>query len=298
MPSPLPFAPPTLHDAAAVRRAAAGAQQSDLAFANIYLLHQKYGTETAFEGGCLFRHFSGNGRLQGYAFPCGAGDPHAALQRLEEDATLRRRPLRFCLLTEQQTQELEKLYPKRFHFHADRGDADYLYERSALVELPGARFHRKRNHIARFEREFSTWNIEALTSAHGADALAVASAWLEGQRAAGDNSPALLHEYEAITHALEAMEALKLLGALLYVDGRPVAMSIASMISPQVADVHYEKCHPAFRSAYPMINRGLASLLRCTFINREEDLNYENLRQAKLSYFPSHILFKYTALPC
>ncbi len=299
MPSPLPFAEPFLTDAPIVRRAAVSAQQSDLAFANVYLLRRKYGTQIAAEGGFLFRHFSGHGRLQGYAFPCGEGNPRPALVRIEEDAALRGRPFRFSLLLEEQVKVLQELYPGRFAFSADRGDADYLYARSALAELPGARYHRKRNHIARFEREYPSWCVLPLGPPQAADALSVASGWLASAME-GDAvpTPALQHEHEAIVQAVSAMDELGLFGILLYVGGEPVAMAIGSMISGDVADVHYEKCLPEFRSAYPVINRALASQLSCSFINREEDLNYPGLRQAKLSYFPSVILSKYNALPC
>ncbi len=293
----LPFAPPSLHDAAQVRHAAAHAVQSDLAFANIYLLRGKYGTEVAFEDGFLFRHFGGQARLKGYAFPCGAGDPRPALRRMQEDAMARNRPFRFCLLTEAQVEYLSQQYPGAFTCKADPGDADYIYERALLAELPGARFHRKRNHLERFRREYPGWNLAPLTPANADDALAVAAGWLSAAEAAMP-SPALRHEYEAIERALESLVALELFGAVLYVDSKPVAMAVGSMLSADVADIHYEKCLPDFRAAYPAINQGLASMLSCRCINREEDLNHEGLRKAKLSYFPAHILTKYTALPC
>ncbi len=297
--SPLPFAPPRPADAPFVRQAVGAAQQSDLAFANIYLLRHKYGTDIALEDGVLYRHFSGQGRLQGYAFPRGAPNPAAALKRVEEDARLRSRPFRFCLLLEDELRLLESLYTGRFRITCDRGDADYLYERTQLAELPGARFHRKRNHLARFQRECPAWKLEPLSMLNASDALAVASGWLAGMVAEGQAaSPALLHEHEAIAHALELLEPLSLFGAVLYVDAQPVGMSVASQISAEVANVHYEKCLPSFRSAYPLLNQGMASMLSCTWLNREEDLNQPGLRQAKLSYFPSVILQKYSALPC
>ena len=72
-------------------------------------------------------------------------------------------------------------------------------------------------------------------------------------------------------------------------------MSLASYISPIVADIHYEKCTPEYRDAYPVINQEMAKMLPCTLINREEDLNIPGLRQAKLSYKPDHILQKLKA---
>lgn len=291
----LPFAEPTLADASRVRECVAEArgQGNDLSFANIYLLREKYATTVAMENGVLYRHYGGNGRLQGYAFPCGAVDTEAALGRIETDAVIRQRPLQFCLLTDEEAELLRDWRPGRFSFASDPGDADYLYCRSDLAELPGTAYHRKRNHIARFEKLFPDWRYEPLTADNGADALMVARAWMEGREEA---AAALEHELRAIQHALEHIAELQLCGGLIRVRQQPVAMSIASFISPSVADVHYEKCLPAFRDAFPVINRELARRLRCDFINREEDLNQPGLRQAKESYRPALLLCKYSAL--
>ena len=294
--SPLPFTEPRLADASRIRAcvAAARGQGNDLSFANIYLLREKYGTSVAMENGVLYRHYCGNGRLQGYAFPCGAVDAEAALRRVEEDAALLQRPLQFCLLTDDEAETLRCLRPDRFIFTADPGDADYLYRCSDLAALPGTAYHRKRNHIARFEKLCPDWCYEDLTMDNCGDALAVARGWMEVRE---DGSPALEHELRAIQHALEHIEELQLCGGLIRVQQQPVAMSIASFISPTVADVHYEKCLPSFRDAFPVINRELARRLRCDFINREEDLNHPGLRQAKESYRPAHLLRKSSARP-
>lgn len=295
-PDPLPFAEPTLADASRVREcvAAAGGRGNDLSFANIYLLREKYATTVAMENGVLYRHYGGNGRLQGYAFPCGAADAEAALCRIEADAAALQRPLQFCLLTDEEAEMLRRLRPGRFSFASDPGDADYLYRRSDLAELPGTAYHRKRNHIARFEKLFPDCRYEALTPDNGGEALMVARAWMEGRE---EPTPALEHELRAIQHALEHIAELQLCGGLIRVRQQPVAMSIASFISPDVADIHYEKCLPAFRDAFPVINRELARRLRCDFINREEDLNHPGLRQAKESYRPALLLHKFTAVP-
>ena len=292
----LPFAEPELSDAAVIRSLTLTAQGNDLSFANIYLLREKYGITVAVEDGCLFRHYGGTGRLQGYAFPCGGGNKSESLTRLEEDAALRQRSLRFCLLTEEEKQLLEQWRPGKYAFSANPGNADYLYRRADLAELPGTAYHRKRNHIARFEKHCPDWKYVPLSPENAGDALTVAQGWLEGRAEAS-----LQHEFCAIRHALEYMPELQLCGGVIYVQHQPVAMSVASYISPTVADVHYEKCLPTFREAYPVINRELARRLNCQFINREEDLNQPGLRQAKEAYRPAQLLTKYTAqalIPC
>jgi hypothetical protein len=70
-PTVLTFCVPTLSDVNHVRETLFHVEQSDLAFPNIYLLRHKYNTRIAILDGVLYRHFSGNGRLQGYAFPVG-----------------------------------------------------------------------------------------------------------------------------------------------------------------------------------------------------------------------------------
>ena len=138
-PGLLPFAEPTLADASRVREcvAAARGQGNDLSFANIYLLREKYATTVAMENGVLYRHYGGNGRLQGYAFPCGAVDTEAALCRIETDAAIRQCPLQFCLLRDDEAELLRDWRPGRFSFAADPGDTDYLYRRSGMNEFEG-----------------------------------------------------------------------------------------------------------------------------------------------------------------
>lgn len=299
MPPETAFRPPLLSDAESVARCTQNTLQSDLSFANIYLLREKYGTEIMFHVEHLLRYFGGTARLQGYAFPAGCGTSEAietCLNFIENHAKTQQNKLKFCLLTEKEAEFLCRRYGKRAQVTTDAGDADYLYLRDDLAFLAGTKFHKKRTHISKFEREHPSWSFESLTPANAAEAIKVAEQWLITQ---GD-SPALRHEFKAIGTALEHMEQLKLSGGLLRVEGKAVAFSVVSIINPLVADIHYEKCLPEYRDAYPLINRETARMLTTQYINREEDLNIEGLRKAKLSYHPHTILKKFnlTVNPC
>lgn len=289
----LTFCIPALNDAEQVRETLFHVEQSDLAFPNIYLLRHKYNTRIAFKDGALYRHFSGKGRLNGYAFPVGKiTDPEQALFHVEQHAKATDTPLLFTLLTEENAKVLQSIYGDRIRFSDDPGDADYLYRRSDLIELPGTAFHKKRNQISRFEREFPNWHFEEITDENAQDAVLIAEQWAAAQEPSANHE----HELRAIKNALECRRELGIRGGLLYVEKVPAALSLASYITPQVMDVHYEKCSPVYRDAYPIINREMAKLLPCELINREEDLNIPGLRQAKLSWKPCRILHKLTAI--
>ena len=59
--------------------------------------------------------------------------------------------------------------------------------------------------------------------------------------------------------------------------------------------VHVEKALRKYQGAYTAINREFVKSLggRYTYIDREEDTGAENLRRAKMSYFPVFLEQKY-----
>ena len=104
-----------------------------------------------------------------------------------------------------------------------------------------------------------------------------------------------LAEFCAIQESLQNFEELGMKGGLLYVDEKPVGMTLASEISPGVWDIHFEKVigEYAVNGGYAVINKMFAETLSdARLINREEDINIEGLRKAKLSYYPLIILDK------
>ena len=308
----IPFREPSPEDREAVFRAvsASGCAGSDASFANLFLLRRKYGTLAALRDGFLFRLYRGKGSRRGYAFPLGPGDPGPALDAVRADAEESGRPLEFCLVDEARAGILKAKFGDAVRFEPERGDADYLYRASDLAELPGRAYMKKRNHVARFARNFPGAELVPLGPETAGDARAVERRWLgeAGPEGAADeaaeaerseDAASRLAEAGAIEEALERFDALGLRGALLRVAGEPVAMTMASEISPGIWDVHFEKAvgEAAANGAYAAINKLFAaSLPGAVLINREEDLGIEGLRRAKLSYGPSAILEKCRAV--
>jgi hypothetical protein len=313
------FKAPELSDRAAATKAVAdlGYTGSDASFANIFLLRKKYGTQIALQDGVLFRYYNGVGSRRGYAFPLGTGEPQASLKLIAEDARESGRPLEFCLVDELRAQILRE-YFDTLHFEENRGDSDYIYSAESLATLAGNQYKKKRNHVSRFNRTYSDYEIRPLTPENFADALAVEKSWLnietlgessdtdcectcECREAAwaerSEDEKSRLSEYCAIREALENFDALGMKGAVLYIGGIPAGMTMASEILPGVWDIHFEKVIDEYaeNGGYAIINKLFAERLVAAgakFINREEDINIEGLRKAKLSYYPQTILDK------
>ena len=322
------FKAPELSDWVAVANAVAdsGYTGSDASFANIFLLRQKYGTQIAMQEGFLFRYYNGQGSRRGYAFPLGEGDVSAAIALIVEDACESGRPLEFCLVDEPRAQILREYFKTAgsngaeplLHFTENRGNSDYIYSAEGLATLAGNQYRKKRNHISRFNRTYLDYEIRPLTPSNFDDALAVEKSWLkvESLGESGDSDcectcecreaawaersedeKSRHAEYCAIVEALENFDKLGLNGAVLYVEGKPVGMTMASEIVPGVWDIHFEKVIDEYaeNGGYAIINKLFAEKLWATgahLINREEDIGIEGLRKAKLSYYPQTILDK------
>ncbi len=225
-----------------------------------------------------------------FGFPAGpSGDLTPLLEELRAYAKEENMPLCFYGVTPTGREQLEAAWPGRFRYTPQRGDWDYIYNAVDLAELPGKKYHGKRNHISKFQRLYS-YTYEAIGPQNLEECRQAAERWCRDNGCNGDYN----QELTAICYALEHFDALRLKGGLIKVEGTVAAFTIGEEINEKVFDLHFEKAFPEYNGSYAMINQEFArrALLCYKYINREEDLNLEGLRKAKLSYYPAILLEK------
>lgn len=238
-----------------------------------------------------------------YLWPVGSGDLSGVLEKLEEDARQRGCAFRLIGLTPEAVEELERLRPGEFQVMEDRNTWDYLYEIDKLADLGGRKLHAKRNHCKRFQENNPDWVYEDLTPAVIPECLELVREWerLGREREGTQAASSLDGEEWAIQTAAEHFETLDLEGGLIRVEGRVIAFTMASRLSEDCFDIHFEKAYGSIQGAYAMINREFARRVRerhpeVRYLNREEDMGLESLRKAKSSYYPDLMAEKYTAV--
>ena len=307
----------TLSDLETLQRCA----MSNNFFANNYgavnsvLYEKKFKSQIAIEKDWLFEKFFIDNRVC-FAFPHSlSGEKQnlkAAVKLLEEDEK------EFILtngskfIFENISSEEKDILLELFPFAkviATPESGDYIYRTENLSLLAGKKLSRKRNHIHQFQNKYSELTYEALVKDNFSAAQEIEEKWFE-ENSAKDNSVSdmkegnqrffdLQAEKEIIFNALENFEDFSricgMTGGILFVSGKPVAFCIASLLSRNVTDIHFEKCISPFArdGGYAVINNEFAKTVRTEFINREEDLGIEGLRKAKLSYYPERILEKF-----
>ena len=259
-------------------------------FISAYLWSREYDIKVAFYDDTLIKaYFRGDGSVWGYCLPSGK-NVKGAVEAVFADAQEKNDKACFGYLSQKERDILETLCPDRFVFERSDTTQDYIYFTDDLANLTGKKYHSKRNHISKFFRTFDNTEIRSITLDNICDALTVVELWCDEN----DIDRKSYAEYEVIREALDNLAEFNMRGIILYVSGKPVAMTLGSEISPVCFDVNFEKALTAYEGSYAVINNEFAKRLTAyTYINREEDLGLEGLRKSKLSYHPAIIYDRY-----
>lgn len=278
--------------------AAGGKMGSENAFGTLFIWNESYHSRICRQDGFVF--LSSGEHFHTYNFPyvadpANAGSLKDALQILIDDAAEKGFHFQMWGMTDPEIARMEEAMPGKFTFTIDRDGADYIYNSSDLIELAGRKFHGKRNHVSKFNRQYQ-WEYEDVT----ADTVEICREINREWYRLNDSDPenGLDKEVCALKKAFDNFDALHLSGGIIRVEGKPVAYTIGEEINPKVFLLHFEKALPGYDGLYAVINNEFARrhLAGYQYINREEDLGIEGLRKAKLSYHPAIILEKYRAV--
>ena len=171
----------------------------------------------------------------------------------------------------------------------DRDNLDYLHLRAELAELKGKKYHKKRNLISQFLYTY-TYEQRTMTRDLVPQAMEILDLWRQDKGEDGD--------YWAARESLELFDSLTLRGYIYFADGKPVGYCLGESIAKgRMFAIHFEKGIDRYKGIYQFINQAFAEALPnfFTYINREQDMGDEGLRQAKMTYRPSGFVKKYKA---
>ena len=160
----------------------------------------------------------------------------------------------------------------------ERGHWDYLYTVADLIELKGNRYHKKKNLLNQFIKKYDYTYLD-----FGPElieqALDMQEDWCTWRDC--ESSEVLSAENKAISRILSDWQHFNgIQGGAIMADG-VAGKNEKGMIS-------FEKGDTKFKGIYQAINQMFLahSASHFALVNREQDLDDEGLRKAKLSYHP------------
>ena len=178
---------------------------------------------------------------------------------------------------------------RHFEISDDRYWYDYVYATEKMVNLRGKKLTKKKNLISQFRRAYPNYHVLPISKEKHEVIERFTEKWRRERHVEGSY---LDTEMKAIQNTLEMWDELPVEGIIVCLDQRIAAYSIFSPQTQDMVTVHFEKFDPDKKGSAQLIYWETARYLqsRYKWINREQDIGLEGLRQAKTSYAPDFMV--------
>lgn len=200
-------------------------------------------------------------------------------------------------LVDEHTKNILNLPKDKFLVEEERDYFDYLYNAKELMALSGKKYHKKKNHVNGFLKEYENRYRVKIADKSDVESIEEFLIKWHNKRNIIDEYNRDDYELKGIFYVLEHCDMLKYKMMLVYVDDVIEGFTLGTYLREEkTAYIHVEKANPDIRGLYAFINREF--LRNCfseaEYVNREDDMGLEGLRKAKLSYNPIELIKKYT----
>lgn len=224
--------------------------------------------------------------------PLGAQNLKSVLDILRQDSEKKNESFILRSLSEQMIEEIKAVVPDQFSFIPERDRSDYVYSVQNLIELKGNKYYSKKKQVRDFKAN-NKYVYTPLSSENLGDIIEATRRWNKAYNETLDEH--LENEEMGILNIIKEYENLDYSGAILTIDDEIVAFTIGEALSEDTAIIHIEKANKAIRGAYAAVNNLYLEnqWKQMTYVNRQDDAGVENLRKAKLLYYPVKMVDKY-----
>ena len=212
-----------------------------------------------------------------------------------------KKPLKIYLADEEAVKYLHLEEDPRFIVREEEDYKDYLYDAEELRTLPGKRFHKKKNLVNKFKREYEgRWEYRSIRCLEKQAVWDFLDRWYTHRvKEEGNGEETLEYEIKGIHEVLQNCFAIDHYIGGIFIDGKLEAFSIGAY-NPreEMASISIEKGNPNVPGIYQVINQEflLHEFPQAKLVNREDDMGLQGLRKAKESYNPIGFARKYMVL--
>lgn len=264
-------------------------------FTGLYMWRNLGNTQWAIEDDIIYLCSEWHGKFSAFQPLCAREKIPAAITKIIEMFKECNQPVKFVGLEKFFIDELMKYPDANFEISSDRNNSDYVYLAQDLINLSGRKFHGKKNHLNQFYKDYPTAEYLPITCENIPQCKEVLKNWYAAHEDPDDIFVG--QEKNAINEILDNFDDFKLKGGAILLGGKIVAFTFGEQLNSDTAVIHVEKADPEIRGAYTAINQNFIAheWANMTYINREEDMGLDGLRQAKESYRPVKMIEKFSA---
>ncbi len=269
-------------------------QVSDISLVNLFLWKEKY----AFHW-CIFDNYAwiANVAPSGIYFsqPIGSYEDVALVRRAVEKMKERLHDSGLAFVIKKSNKLFMDMIGQDVVISTNRDEWDYIYDYEKMRTLPGNAYHKKKNLVNQFHKKYPHHVFKAFQADHMTAYRVFYNQWCHER--ACDETIDLTFEKEGTFSLLEALEPFVDVYVFgLWLEGVLIGFIVAEGLGDTLI-VHVEKGLTAYTGVYQALGMMLYEELKTLgfkWVNREQDLGLDGLRQAKLSYHPEYLLEKFT----
>ncbi|MDR0911717.1 MAG: phosphatidylglycerol lysyltransferase domain-containing protein [Methanobrevibacter sp.] len=259
-------------------------------FSNLFMWRKTYKYEYAIINDCLCIKGKLRNSTQSFChFPYGGCDVKESLTLIKE---VLKKEGNNSLIIKPILPEMKKCLEKtikEFTIVENRNSFDYIYTSKKLITLSGSKLRNKRRWVKKFKNNYN-YQYEEINPTNLVEAKEFTINIIKNTNNDKD-------EIIAMTEMFDNLFELGIKGCIIRIDGKIAGVSTGEELTKDTVIIHSERANTEFEGIYNCINQEFCEKqwANYKFINREEDLGIEGLRQAKLTYRPEVLLKKYIA---
>ncbi len=266
---------------------------SEYTFTNMFMWQKSYNIRYATIDNMLCIFSKHGDSPETVNFPLGQGDLKYVIETLlEYFKGLNQQPL-IRLYSQNEAEQLDKIFPDKFILTDDRASFDYVYKINDLIQLSGRDYHAKKNHINRFLANYPSYEYIEITKDNLHLCYEMFERWCQAK---ADTTLGIDEQSTAVKRLFDNFDLLDVKGGGIMVDNNLVAFSIGEVLNRDKSTVviHLEHADTDFQGSFPLINQQflIHQWSDFEFVNREEDMGLSGLRRAKKSYKPCTMVKK------
>ncbi|MBN1499030.1 MAG: DUF2156 domain-containing protein [Spirochaetes bacterium] len=254
---------------------------SEFSFANLYLFRKSHDYRVIQDDGCLFITGMTNDKMQFVLPLCEQYEPDMDKMRIMLSEYKMLFPVGDCWL--------KYFDENEFEVYHNKDDSDYIYTVEQMATYSGRDLSKKRNLLKQFLESY-TYERKPFDQDNISEAREILQNWQNELNLSPEET-----DFHSASEAFDYMEELRLNGYIYIVDGKPAGYVLGEEISEDTYALHFAKGLKSYKGIYQFMYNDLAKNLdeKIKYINFEQDLGLQSLRQAKSSYKPDHMGEKY-----
>ena len=170
------------------------------------------------------------------------------------------------------------------------GDSDYIYLTERLATMAGRKLSKKRNLLKQYNEGYKIEDYE-LTLDRFEDAKYILDTWEKDIQSMDNHGT----DYAETLEALEKMNEFNLRGMISYADNKPSGFVLGEELNDESFALHFAKGIREYKGIYQHLYNAFSQrmLPLYKYMNFEQDLGKDTLRQAKSTYYPDEMRKKY-----